>query len=196
MKEALMEEYKNDLPRLMDERLGELTKVLEEKSKGKLTALEINSVIRTTNWYGRSPAYTAEELNVVYESYLKFMNAVNQKSTYLPTKQNFCGFAGITTTQYDKYLTSGNDDMREAIQRIEDFITDTSLSMAQAKTIDNVTTIFRAKTEHKYAEAQAPLVIEHKKDVDLGKIQAQIAKIKANKSLKTIEIDSNNYTCE
>ena len=196
MKDALMEEYKNDLPRLMDERLGELTKILEEKSRGKLTTLEINSVIRTTNWYGNSPTYTAEEMSIVYESYLKFITEVNKKVTYLPTKQNYCGFAGITTYQYDNYLSLGNDNMREVMQRIEDYITDTSLSMAQAKAIDNVTTIFRAKTEHKYAEAQAPLVIEHKKNVDLDKIQAQISRIKANKSLKTIEIDPNDYTCE
>ncbi|MFQ8989159.1 MAG: hypothetical protein ACLR6T_10830, partial [Intestinibacter sp.] len=51
------------------------------------------------------------------------------------------------------------------------------------------TTMFRAKTEHGYVEAQAPVVIEHKSEIDMDKMKKQLEAIEQGKSLQTITFE-------
>ena len=59
-----------------------------------------------------------------------------------------------------------------------------------------ITTIFRGKTSHGLVEASAPIVIEHKSETDISKINSMIEAIKAGKSLKSIELNKSDYKVE
>lgn len=205
IRDEMMAEYKKDLPKLLDTKIDDLVEMMASYGKGKMTAIEINSLIRANNYCGNAPKYSADEMNIVYEAYIRMIAEINKQlasnkkdenKVYLPTKQNFCGFAGITTSTYANYLTSNDEQMRETMQRIEDYITDTNLSMAQANQVNAIPTMFRAKTEHGYVEATAPIQIEHKREVDVGSVLRKIEQIKKNKTLKTVEISADDYTVE
>lgn len=204
IRDEMVAQCKSDLPNRLENKTQELVKQMSAYGGERLTALQINSLVRANSITGFVPKYSADEMNIVYEAYVDMITMVNKKLmelngkdnvAYLPTKQNFCGFAGITTNIYTKYLMSDNEYMREVMQKIDDYITDTNLSMAQANQVNAIPTMFRAKTEHGYVEAIAPIQIEHKRDVDVGSILNKIEQIKKNKTLKTVEI-KGDYTVE
>ena len=47
--------------------------------------------------------------------------------------------------------------------------------------LDSITTMFSLKAQHGFVEAQAPMVIEHKKTTDIDTINAQLEALKGNK---------------
>ena len=196
-KQEIFEQYKNNLPEYMDSRLNEfIEKVRECKSGAGLSTIEINSLIRAKNMYGIVPQYSVEELSVIFEYYQQFMVAINKITKYIPTKKNFCAFAGISTVTYNSWLNSADETRAELMRNIDDYISDTMLSAAQVKEVDNITTMFRAKSEHGMTEAVAPIVVEHKTEINMEQIQAQIAALKKGKSLKTIELTKQDYETE
>lgn len=177
--------------------MDELVSVLENGRMAKgLSTIEINSIIRAKNMYGKSPKYTVEELSVVFEYYQRCIVEINKYKKFPPTKKNFCAFCGISTNVYDSWMKSVDEDRAELMKMVDDYISDTMLISAQTKEIDNITTMFRAKAEHSMIEANAPVVVEHKTEVNMEQIKAQIAALNKGKSLKTIELDKQNYTVD
>lgn len=197
-KQELMQEYIKDLPTYLDKRLTELANKIAGINKGEgLSVVEINSLIRPKEMYGSAPKYSNEELAIIFEYYMNFIVLANKNMKYTPSLKNFCAFAGITSATYKKYLQSEDEARREVMTMIDDYLTDTMLSSAQHREIDNISTMFRTKTEHGMVEATAPIVIEHKTEIDLDKIQKQLAQLRAGKSLKPIELlKPNDYTIE
>lgn len=143
--------------------------------------------------WGNVPKYSVEELCLIFEYYQKCMIAINKHMKFAPTKRNFCAFCGISTAVYDRWLISTDENRAEVMKMIDDYISDIMLSAAQVREIDSITTLFRTKAEHGMIEASAPIVIEHKTEVNMEKIQAQISALKQGKSLKTIELSKSEY---
>ena len=77
------------------------------------------------------------------------------------------------------------------MQMIDDYITDIMLTSAQNGEVREITTMFKAKTEHGYVEATTPVVIEHKSTANINDIMRQIEAVNKGKSLKTIEMSQN-----
>lgn len=94
----------------------------------------------------------------------------------------------MSSSTYEAYIASPSNETRDVMKMIDDYLTDIPLSMAQNKKIDNITTMFRAKSEHGMVEAAAPIVIEHRADANIDKINEQIKILNAGKSLNNIEI--------
>ena len=124
----------------------------------------------------------------MFNYYKEFIQEINKKTKYLPSKQNFCSFIGISTRIFDMYKQSDDAERREIIQQIEDYITDIMLTSAQNGEVKEISTMFRTKAEHGYVEASAPIVIEHKSDVNIDDIKKQIEAVNKGRSLKTIEL--------
>ena len=195
--EEVLAKYKADLPTYLDQKLQGLIITLEDHTSPKgLTTAEILSLIRAKNMYGTVPKYSVEELSILFEYYQKYIVEINKRVKFPPSKKNFCAFCGISTNMYDSYLTSEDEARSEQMRMIDDYITDVNLVSAQTKEIDNISTMFRTKAEHGMVEASAPVVIEHKSEFNLNKIQQQIAQLKENKTLKTIEHSKTNYEIE
>ena len=201
----ILEKYKNNLPQYMEERLNNIAiqLVAMEEVQG-LSSIEINEMIRPCNLIGQPVRYTTEQLQesvltkrkAIFEYYRKAMVEINRKIKYPPSKENFCAFAGISTSTYNTYLMSPEESKQEIMLMIDDYIRENMLTSAQVGETKEVTTIFRGKTGHGMVEATAPIVIEHRSETDLSKVNAMIETIKAGKSLKSIELDAKDYNVE
>lgn len=186
---SILEEFKNNLPEYLECRLQALTLEIASREEVQgLSTIEINELLRPHGLIGQPLKYTAEELNIVFEYYRQAIVAINKKVKYPPSKGSFCAFADISTATYNNYLRSPDESIQEVILRINDYLVDTTLTSAQLKEIDNITTMFRGKAEFGMVEAQAPITIEHRSETDMSKINAMIQQLKQGKSLKTIEL--------
>lgn len=186
---SILEEYKKELPKQLETRLNEIAEQLSVKEEVQgLSTIEINELLRPHGLIGQPLKYTAEELNIVFEYYRQAIVAINKKVKYPPSKGSFCAFADISTATYNNYLRSPDENIQEVILRINDYLVDTTLTSAQLKEIDNITTMFRGKAEFGLVEAQSPVVIEHRSETDMNKINTMIQQLKQGKSLKTIEL--------
>lgn len=194
---SILEEFKNNLPEYMECRLQALTQEITSKEEVKgLSSIEINELLRPHNLIGGGIKYTSEQLQIVFDYYREALIQINRKFKYPPSKENFCAFAGISTATYNQYLTSADTDKQEIMLMIDDYIRENMLTSAQVGETKEITTMFRGKTAHGMVEAQAPIVIEHKSETDITKINEMISKLKKGESLKTIELNSKDYKVE
>ncbi len=194
---SILEEFKNNLPEYLECRLQALALEISSREEVQgLSTIEINELLRPHGLIGQPLKYTAEELNIVFEYYRQAIVAINKKVKYPPSKGSFCAFADISTATYNNYLRSPDESIQEVILRINDYLVDTTLTSAQLKEIDNITTMFRGKAEFGLVEAQSPIVVEHRSETDMNKISAMIQQLKQGKSLKTIELKENEYKVE
>lgn len=176
----------------MEQRLYDLIYKLKHVETGKnLSIIELKNLISQKNVIGISPKYNNTELAILFDYYKQFIIKINEVQYYLPTKKNFCSFAGISSTTYDNYKQSDDSERREIMQMIDDYITDLQLTASQNGDIKEVSTIFRGKTEHGMVEATAPIVIQHKAETNINKIKAQIEALNKGRSLETIELQKN-----
>lgn len=192
-----MEEYKNNLPQELEKRLDMITDKIgvQEEVQG-LSSIEINEILRPHNLIGANPKYSADQLRIIFDYYREALVKINRKFKYPPSKENFCAFAGISTSTYNKYLTSPNEDMQELMLMIDDYIRENMLTPAQIGETKEITTMFRGKTAHGMVEAQSPIVVEHRSEADMSKINRLIEKVKAGESLKPVELDRKDYKME
>lgn len=153
-----------------------------------LSIVKLKSLISQKNVIGLSPKYNNTEIAILFDYYKQFIDQINEKQRYIPTKGDFCSFVGISTTQYDNWKQSDDTERREIMQMIDDYIVDLNLTSAQNGDIKEISTMFRGKVEHGLVEAQAPIVIQHKSQANLEDIRKQIEAVNQGKSLKTIEL--------
>ncbi len=193
----IIEEYKNNLSAYLNERLDIIATHLATMQEVEgLSSIEINEMIRPHNLIGQPVKYTTEQLQIVFDYYRQAMVEINRQKKYPPSKENFCVFAGISTSTYNQYLMSPEESKQELMLMIDDYIRENMLTSAQVGETKEVTTIFRGKTGHGMVEATAPIVVEHRSETDLSKVNSMIQAIKAGKSLKSIELDKKDYKME
>jgi hypothetical protein len=190
--ELVKQEFQDNLQGYMDLRLNELIDKLKNMKSNDFSVIELRNLISEKNLIGITPKYSNTELAILFDYYKQFIDAINKHTTYLPTKQNFCSFIGVSTATFNNYKQSDDSDRREIIQQIEDYITDIMLTSAQKGQIKEISTMFRAKAEHGYVEAQAPIIIEHKNETDVANIMKQIEAVNKGRSLKEINLVQND----
>lgn len=181
--ELVKQEYQDNLKDKMEQKLYDLIYKLQH-TEGGFSTIELKSLLTQKNALGISPKYSNTELAILFDYYRQFIEQINKYQSYLPTKKNFCSFAGISSVTYNRYIQSEDEERREIMQKIDDYITDLNLTAAQNGDIKEVTTIFRSKAEHGMIEAQAPVVIQHKTEANLDDIKKQIEAINQGRSLK------------
>lgn len=196
-KNQIMENYKNNLPQELDKRLDMITTQIsaQEEVQG-LSSIEINEMLRPHNLIGANPKYSADQLRIIFDYYREALVVINKKYKYPPSKENFCAFAGMSTSTYNKYLTSPNEEMQELMLMIDDYIRENMLTSAQIGETKEITTMFRGKTAHGMVEAQSPIVVEHRSEIDTSQINRMIEAVKQGKSLKSIVLDKEDYKVE
>ena len=190
---ALIEtEYKQNLREYLDEGLKELVKKLDENSRA-LNPVKIYSYIRNRNARGMTPTYSVEELYLLFEYYQQYIEKINEYETFPPTQKNFCGFVGISATAYNNYRESDEADRREIMEKIDNYITDTQLALAQTGKIKEVSTIYRTQAENKMIEAQAPIVFKNEMKVDLDEIMSQVKALKTGQAIELKPNEKGEY---
>ena len=186
--ELVKKEYQDNLKEVMEQKMFDLAYKLKHMEEGKnLSVIELKSLLSQKNTVGISPKYSTTELAILFDYYKQFIQQINEKTSYIPTKEDFCSFAGVSTVTYNNWKQSDDAERREIMQKIDDYLVDIHLSMAQRGDIREISTIFRAKSEFGMVEAQAPQVIKHEMESDMKQILANIDAINSGKSLKAIE---------
>jgi len=186
--ELIKREYQDNLSINMEKRLDEFVKRLTNVNKN-MSTIEIKNLLSQKNVIGISPKYNTSEIAILFNYYKQFINQINDIQRYLPTKKDFCSFIGISSNQYDRWRQSEDSERAEIMQMIDDYITDLQLTSAQNGDIKEISTIYRTKSEHGMVEATAPIVIEHKSEVNTDRIMQQLKAINEGKSLKSIELE-------
>ena len=186
--ELVKKEYQDNLKEIMEQKMFDLAYKLKRMEEGKtLSIIELKSLLSQKSIVGLSPKYNTTELAILFDYYKQFIQQINEKTSYIPTKEDFCSFAGISTNVYNNWKQSEDAERREIMQKIDDYLVDIHLSMAQRGDIREISTIFRAKSEFGMVEAQAPQVVKHEMESDMKQILANIDAINSGKSLKIIE---------
>lgn len=180
--QAIFEREKENLPQVLEQRLNELETVLErelEDVKGLKSAtihklISRQSLLSTSSMIGYSP----KELMIVYQAYQQVVEKINKFTLFIPSKKNFCAFAGFSTNTFDNYLQSPDEEKRNVAKMIDDYISDLMLDSSVMRKTDASTSIFRAKAEHGMAEAVNPQVVHHTGQVNLDQVFSRIEQIK------------------
>ena len=188
--ELIKKEYQDNLKEVMEQKMFDLAYKLKHMEEGQpLSVIELKSLLSQKNTIGLSPKYSNIELAILFEYYKQFIQEINKKTSYIPTKEDFCSFAGVSTATYNNWKQSDDAERREIMQKIDDYLVDIHLSMAQRGDIREISTIFRAKAEFGMVEAQAPQRVEYGVTADMKQIMKNIDAINSGKSLKAIELE-------
>lgn len=179
IKKELFEEEKKKLPDVLKNKTDVL--VNELKQKTKLDYARLYSLIAKKETFANKNVYSDDELILAFQEFQGMVNLINEKQQFVPTKNLFCAYIGVSTSTYDSWLASGDDTRREVVQRVDDYLADVSLSLAQQRKIDSYTTIYRAKAQHNIIEKNAPIVVEYKKSADLDEIKDRLSMFKKGK---------------
>lgn len=123
--------------------------------------------------------YTAYELGEALNIYIDMIAEINKVCKFPPSKGSFCALLGITRKTYDNYMC--DPEKIDIMGLIDDYITTTTLTSAQLRELDSITTMFSLKSQHGFVEAQAPMIIEHKKTTDIDTINEQLKALKNDK---------------
>jgi hypothetical protein len=184
IKRAEVEIFKRDkenLPTILKERLELIEQELESVAEIKgLKASRIYQLIARQTYYTSNITigYSPKELFVIFDVYKDVVSKINNYTLFVPSKKNFCAFAGITTATFNKYLQSNDEEKRNVAMMIDDYVTEMNIDASKMRKIDNQTTIFDMKATHGMIEANAPVIITHTTQTNLDDVMSRIEAIK------------------
>ena len=81
----------------------------------------------------------------LFSDFLELVSWLNEFGTFIPSKQIFSAFSGISSTAYTYLMTDGDSEQREAILAIENFLVDMNMEAATNGLAKERTTEFRMK---------------------------------------------------
>lgn len=150
------EDLKSNLPEIIRNKKRELVLKMEEymldNDVKTVPYSRIYEMMSSGNIYNRTK-YSSEELAIAFEVFKSITADISAKNyKHTPTKQNFCAFIGISTVTFDNYRTSEDLELVEVVNRIDDYLTDVQLTLAQNNILNPTVTLFRTKVEHNYIE--------------------------------------------
>lgn len=134
--------------------------------------------------------YTAEDIGILFEWYKK-ANAVlaSEIQKHVVTKKQFCQMIGISSKQYDEYLHSEDPQMSDVMQKVEDYITDTTQSMAMKYLTDPKVAMQVLKAQHGDYVEKKETTVTHKSDtIDADKAKRFLDSV-TDASVIDVEID-------
>lgn len=136
--EHLLNEYMLNLDAHLENKKARLAEEIEKylisKPEHKHLPTAIITRMLSKDFVGmtREPLYSAVELSLVFDYYQDFISEINMQGVkFPPSKQNFCMFAGITSSTYSSYLNHQDIDKKTVAQRIEDYINEVNWTAAQ-----------------------------------------------------------------
>jgi hypothetical protein len=88
---------------------------------------------------------TAEQIMRLFSDFLELVSWLNEYGIFIPTKQIFSAFSGISATAYTYLMTDGDEEQKQAIFTIENFLVDMNMEAASQGMAKERTTEFRLK---------------------------------------------------
>lgn len=184
----IQQETKDILLPTVKNKMEQVSRLISDKlsNNNGLTASQILPLItrRSTSDIAtiQNKSYTAYELGEALNVYMDMIAKINQVCKFPPSKGTFCALLGISRKTYDNYMV--DPEKVDIMGIIDDYITTSVLTSAQLGELREISSMFTLKTQHGFIEAQAPMVIEHKKTTDIEAINAQLEALKGNKIIE------------
>lgn len=176
---ALFEKSKENLPTILKERIQALEIALERDlpEYAGLRATRIHQLIsrNTSGLVG----YTGKELAIVFDYYKEMVDMINKHTLFIPSAKNFAAFAGFSYNTYKAYQQSPDDEKREVMAMVDDYISDMLLDASKMRKTDASTSIFEAKAIHQMTEAVNPQQFQNQNNINVEEVLARIAQIRS-----------------
>lgn len=188
VKKEVVKMDKENLPSIIESRKRELiTEIIaysKEHGLKRISYTKLYELMSSGNAYNRT-TYSPEELFISFEVYKSITSdlALNNP-THFPSRQNFCNFIGISTNSFASWRTHDDLDLVEVVNRIDDYLTDIQLTMAQNNILNPGATMFRMKTEHGYVEPKEFLSITNEVNVDRNEMKQRLASVRNKTSFE------------
>jgi hypothetical protein len=87
----------------------------------------------------------AEQITQTFADFLELVSWLNEYGIFIPTKQIFSAFSGISPTAYTYLMTDGDSEQKEAILAVDNFLVDMQMEAASQGMAKERTTEFRMK---------------------------------------------------
>jgi hypothetical protein len=84
----------------------------------------------------------------LFSDFLELVSWLNEFGTFIPSKQIFSAFSGISSTAYTYLMTDGDDEQKEAMFAIENFLIDMNMEAATNGIAKERTTEFRLRAKN------------------------------------------------
>jgi hypothetical protein len=91
---------------------------------------------------------TAEQIMRLLSDFLELVSWLNEFGTFIPSKQIFSAFSGISSTAYTYLMTDGDEEQKEAMFAIENFLIDMNMEAATNGIAKERTTEFRLRAKN------------------------------------------------
>ena len=91
---------------------------------------------------------TAEQIMRLFSDFLELVSWLNEFGTFIPSKQIFSAFSGISPTAYTYLMTDGDSEQKEAMFAIENFLIDMNMEAATNGIAKERTTEFRLRAKN------------------------------------------------
>jgi hypothetical protein len=88
---------------------------------------------------------TAEQITQTFADFLELVSWLNEYGIFIPTKQIFSAFSGISPTAYTYLMTDGDSEQKEAILAVDNFLVDMQMEAASQGMAKERTTEFRMR---------------------------------------------------
>jgi hypothetical protein len=179
------------LPAILQEKTSELAELIADDEVLQIPYQRIIALISSNHNMSVKVSYTNDELNIAFNEFRLLLAKLSEKMQDItPSIEMFCAYIGISTGTYKSWRNSSDEMRREVMNRIDDYIVDTSLNLAVRKKTDNYTTVFRAKAQHGMVEQSAPIIVEHRNAPDRNEMLDKISGIREKYGIgKVVEAD-------
>ena len=179
------------LPAILQEKTSELAELIADDEVLQIPYQRIIALISSNHNMSVKVSYTNDELNIAFNEFRLLLAKLSEKMPNMtPSIEMFCAYIGISTGTYKSWRNSSDEMRREVMNRIDDYIVDTSLHLSTQKKTDNYTTVFRAKAQHGMVEQSAPIIVEHRTAPDRNEMLDKISGIKEKYGIgKVVDAD-------
>lgn len=168
-----------------DETSNYIVNLLNDKGEENVNSIQIMSIIAQKSLYEIANAgcitYTPQEIMIGFNLYLEMINKINEIKKFPPTVESFAVFMGISRSTYNCWLVDPNK--KEVMDYIHSYLLGMLATSSLTGELKEISSMFLQKTMGKI-EAQAPMVIEHKKTTDIDEINAQLNALKGKKIIE------------
>jgi hypothetical protein len=178
--EKIQEETKELLIPTLKEKMEEATNFIVSTLKEKeLNNVQIMSLIAKGSTLdavlGGKIYYTPPELKIAFDLYLDMINKINEIKLFPPTIESFTAFIGISTNTYNSWLS--DPERKDVMGFIHSYLLGVLATSSLTGETKEISSIYIQKTMGK-VEQVAPVVVEHKKNVDITEIQNKLEELK------------------
>lgn len=152
--------FRRDIDRLCDDaREIEVPESYSGRNKINTIGIE-NYLCNTITRYGGKPKYNATSMSLASDFFWQTINQINEKGIYfVPTIELFCNMIGISTQTFKSYVNDVDENMRNAIEIMQDRFKGYYIQRGMTRELDNQMTIFNLRANFGMKDTEAPVNI-------------------------------------